>query len=136
MYHPLLKTFVYIVEMESFSKETQKMYITLTSVMKQINALEEHLHIKLVNRTHRGIKVTEQGQKIYDEDKILIENSDNYLNKIQEKTSSMIHIGSSFLNSAKEFIDLWHSILTLSQRYKLRVVPYKGNHDKIMEVFQ
>ena len=81
MYHPLLKTFVYIVEMESFSKETQKMYITLTSVMKQINALEEHLHIKLVNRTHRGIKVTEQGQKIYDEDKILIENSDNYLNK-------------------------------------------------------
>ena len=106
MYHPLLKTFVYIVEMESFSKETQKMYITLTSVMKQINALEEHLHIKLVNRTHRGIKVTEQGQKIYDEDKILIENSDNYLNKIQEKTSSMIHIGSSFLNSAKEFIDL------------------------------
>ena len=99
MYHPLLKTFVYIVEMESFSKETQKMYITLTSV-----------HIKLVNRTHRGIKVTEQGQKIYDEDKILIENSDNYLNKIQEKTSSMIHIGSSFLNSAKEFIDLWHSI--------------------------
>ena len=100
MYHPLLKTFVYIVEMESFSKETQKMYITLTSVMKQINALEEH----------RGIKVTEQGQKIYDEDKILIENSDNYLNKIQEKTSSMIHIGSSFLNSAKEFIDLWHSI--------------------------
>ena len=25
----------------------------------------------------------------------------------------MIHIGSSFLNSAKEFIDLWHSIPTL-----------------------
>ena len=110
MYNSLLKNFVYIVEMESFSKETQKMYITLTSVMKQINALEEHLHIKLVNRTHRGIKLTEQGQKIYDEDKIIIENSDNYLNKIQEKTSSMIHIGSSFLNPAKEFIDLWHSI--------------------------
>ena len=124
MYHPLLKTFVYIVEMESFSKETQKMYITLTSVMKQINALEEHLHIKLVNRTHRGIKVTEQGQKIYDEDKILIENSDNYLNKIQEKTSSMIHI------------DLCHSIPTLSQRYKLRVVPYEDDYDKIMEVYQ
>ena len=65
-----------------------------------------------------------------------IENSDNYLNKIQEKTSSMIHIGSSFLNSAKEFIDLWHSIQTLIQRYKLRVVPYEDDHDKIMEVYQ
>ena len=45
------------------STKTQKMYITLTSVMKQINALEEHLYIKLVNRTHRGIKLTVQGQK-------------------------------------------------------------------------
>ena len=48
----------------------------------------------------------------------------------------MIHIGSSFLNSAKEFIDLWHSIQTLIQRYKLRGVPYEGDHDKIMEVYQ
>lgn len=48
----------------------------------------------------------------------------------------MIHIGSSFLNPAKEFIDLWHSIPPLSQRYKLRVAPYKDNHDKIMEVYQ
>ena len=92
------------------STKTQKMYITLISLMKQINALEEHLYIKLVNRTYRGIKLTVQGQKIYDEAKILIENSDNYMNKIQEKTSSMIHNGYSFLNSAKEYIDLWHSI--------------------------
>ncbi|MBS4902620.1 MAG: LysR family transcriptional regulator [Coprobacillus sp.] len=44
--------------MGSFSKAAQKMYITPASVMKQINALEEHLHVKLVNRTHRGIKLT------------------------------------------------------------------------------
>ena len=50
MYNPLLKTFVYVVELGSFSKAAQKMYITPASVMKQINALEEHLHVKLVNR--------------------------------------------------------------------------------------
>lgn len=37
MYNPLLKTFVYVVEMGSFSKAAQKMYITPASVMKQIN---------------------------------------------------------------------------------------------------
>lgn len=136
MYNSLLKTFVYVVEMGSFSKAAQKMYITPASVMKQINDLEEHLHIKLVNRTHRGIKLTVQGQKVYDEAKILIENSDNFLNEIQDKASSIIHIGSSFLNPAKEFIDLGHSIPALSQRYKLRVVPYEDDHDKIMEVYQ
>ena len=136
VYNPLLKTFVYVVEMGSFSKAAQKMYITPASVMKQINALEEHLHVKLVNRTHRGIKLTLQGQKVYDETKILIEKSDTFLNQIQEKTSSIIRIGSSFLNPAKEFIDLWHSIPTLAQHYKLRVVPYEDDHDKIMEVYQ
>ena len=100
MYNPLLKTFVYVVEMGSFSKAAQKMYITPASVMKRINALEEH----------RGIKLTLQGQKVYDETKILIEKLDTFLNQIQEKTSSIIRIGSSFLNPAKEFIDLWHSI--------------------------
>lgn len=33
-------------------------------------------------------------------------------------------------------IDLCHSIPTLSQRYKLRVVPYEDDYDKIMEVYQ
>lgn len=37
MYNSLLKTFVYVVEMGSFSKAAQKMYITPASVMKQIN---------------------------------------------------------------------------------------------------
>ena len=45
------------------STKTQKMYITLISVMKQINALEEHLYIKLVNRTHRGIKLAVQSKR-------------------------------------------------------------------------
>ena len=33
-------------------------------------------------------------------------------------------------------IDLCHSIPTLSQRYKLRVVAYEDDYDKIMEVYQ
>ena len=33
-------------------------------------------------------------------------------------------------------IDLCHSIPILSQRYKLRVVPYEDDYDKIMEVYQ
>ena len=33
-------------------------------------------------------------------------------------------------------IDLCHSMPTLSQRYKLRVVPYEDDYDKIMEVYQ
>ena len=43
MYNPLLKTFVCVVEKKSFSKAAKQLYVTPASIMKQMNALEEHL---------------------------------------------------------------------------------------------
>lgn len=40
MYNPQLDTFVAVAEQGSFSKAAEKLYITPTAVMKQINALE------------------------------------------------------------------------------------------------
>lgn len=47
MYNPQLDTFVAVAEQGSFSKAAEKLYITPTAVMKQINALESHLGFAL-----------------------------------------------------------------------------------------
>lgn len=85
MYNPLLLTFIYVVETGSFSKAAKELYITPASVMKQINALENHLEIQLVERTHRGIQLTNDGEKIYKKAKELIEDSDKFLSEFKEK---------------------------------------------------
>ena len=136
MYNPLLLTFIYVVETGSFSKAAKELYITPASVMKQMNALENQLDIKLVERTHRGIQLTKNGEKIYQKAKELIEDSEKFLNNIKDKNTDIIRIGSSFLNPANELVDLWHNIPSLYENYRLRVVPYEDDHVHIMEVFQ
>lgn len=136
MYNPLLLTFIYVVETGSFSKAAKELYITPASVMKQMNALENQLDIKLVERTHRGIQLTKNGEKIYQKAKELIEDSKKFLDNIKDKNTDIIRIGSSFLNPANELVNLWHNIPSLYENYRLRVVPYEDDHVHIMEVFQ
>mgnify|MGYP004513576029 CR=1 FL=1 len=59
MYNPQLDTFLCVVEAGSFSKAAEQLYISAPAVIKQINSLETSLGMKLFDRTHRGLVVTE-----------------------------------------------------------------------------
>ena len=65
MYHPLLKTFVAVADCGSFNKAADQLFISPPSVMKQVNNLEKHLGLRLLERTNQGIRLTAAGQIIY-----------------------------------------------------------------------
>ncbi len=65
MYNPQLETFICVVDSGSFSKAAEKLYITPPAVIKQINSLENSLEIKLFERTHRGLLLTDAGRSMY-----------------------------------------------------------------------
>ena len=67
MYNPQLDAFLCVVEAGSFSKAAEQLYISAPAVIKQINSLEASLGMKLFDRTHRGLVVTEAGQSIYND---------------------------------------------------------------------
>lgn len=71
MYNPQLDTFLCVVEAGSFSKAAEQLYISAPAVIKQINSLEASLGMKLFDRTHRGLVVTEAGQSIYNDAKYI-----------------------------------------------------------------
>ncbi|MGN0598984.1 MAG: LysR family transcriptional regulator [Oscillospiraceae bacterium] len=48
MFNPQLKAFVTAADCGSFTKAAEKLFISPTAVMKQINALEDHLGLKLM----------------------------------------------------------------------------------------
>ena len=64
MYNPQLETFITVAESGSFAKAADKLYISPTAVIKQINILESNLDIKLFNRTHRGLTLTAAGKSL------------------------------------------------------------------------
>lgn len=52
MYNPQLETFLTAADAGSFSKVAERMFITPTAVIKQMNLLEDALEVKLFERTH------------------------------------------------------------------------------------
>ena len=71
MYNPLLNTFVAVADCGSFTKASEVLFISPTAVMKQMNALEKHLELKLIERTPSGIHLTQAGAVIYKEAKFM-----------------------------------------------------------------
>ena len=64
-YYQCLRSFVFIVENESFSNAAKKLHCGVSAVSKQMNWLEESLNVTLLIRTTRKLTVTPAGQQFY-----------------------------------------------------------------------
>ncbi|QYO68306.1 LysR family transcriptional regulator [Leptolyngbya sp. 7M] len=61
-----MRSFVKVVETGGFSEAARQLQLAVSSVTRQINALEAMLHTQLLNRSTRSVTLTLQGQKYYD----------------------------------------------------------------------
>lgn len=72
-------------------------------MMKQMNLLEEHLEVKLFDRTHRGLTLTKAGRSLYQDARYMIQYCQDSLirakNAMQE-SDNVIRIGSSLTTPA------------------------------------
>lgn len=135
MYNPVLTTFIAVADCGSFTKAAQRLYISPTAVMKQINALEDLVGIKLIERTHNGVRLTKSGSIIYRDAKFIIDYSKK---SIEEARKADIYydttfcVGTSLLNPAKPFMDIWYRVNKDFPDYKLHLVPFEDNHEGIL----
>ena len=103
--------------------------------MKQINALEKHLDLKLLDRGATGVRLTGAGTVIYQDAKFLIDYSDKSVASAKmaaraERTT--FRVGTSLLNPAKPFMDLWYRVNRYFPEYKLHLVPFEDDHPGII----
>lgn len=135
MYNPLLNTFLEAVDCGSFTKAAEKLFISPTAVMKQINNLEEHLSVKLIERTPSGIRLTPAGKVIYRDAKFMIDYSQKSVAEAKaaaDRYDATFCVGTSLLNPAKPFMDLWYKLNHDFPSYKLHLVPFEDNHEGIL----
>nr|WP_317282613.1 LysR family transcriptional regulator [uncultured Sellimonas sp.] len=135
MYNPLLDTFLIVVDCGSFTKAAEHLHLSPTAVMKQMNTLENHLNLKLIDRTPSGVHLTSAGTIIYNDAKFMID----YSKKSIARANAAIHtcdttfcVGTSLLNPAKPFMDLWYRVNHRFSDYKLHLVPFEDNHEGIL----
>ena len=135
MYHPMLNTFIAAADCGSFTKAAERLYISPTAVMKQMNALENHLGLKLLERTPSGIRLTAAGSVIYQDARFMIA----YSEKSIANARAALHakddtfcVGTSLLNPAKPFMDLWYRVNKDFSDYKLHLVNFEDDHEGIL----
>lgn len=135
MYNHMLDTFIAVADCGSFTKAAQRLFISPTAVMKQMNALESHLNLRLVERTPSGIRLTGAGAVIYQDAKFMID----YSKKSLASAQAVLHakdttfcVGTSLLNPAKPFMDLWYRVNKDFPEYKLHLVTFEDNHEGIL----
>ena len=75
MYNQYLTTFIEVADCGSFLKASEKLYISPTAIMKQMNLLEQHLGLSLMIRTNQGVRLTDAGKSIYKDAKAIIQYS-------------------------------------------------------------
>ena len=61
-----LLAFVRVVEAGSFTKAAQTLHMSKTTVSQLVQQLEARLHVRLLNRTTRQVKVTAEGAAYYE----------------------------------------------------------------------
>lgn len=81
---PYIPTFVKVVELEGFSKAATELGLTKSAVSKQVQALEDALKVKLLNRTTRTIKLTEAGEAFYTNARLMCETLDHATRSVQD----------------------------------------------------
>lgn len=135
MYNHMLDTFITVSDCGSFTKAAERLYVSPTAVMKQINALESHLDLKLIERTSHGVRLTAAGALIYQDAKFIIDYSRKSIagaRAVMHLNDTTFCIGTSLLNPAKPFMDLWYRVNQDFSEYKLHLVPFEDNHKGIL----
>lgn len=137
MYNEQIKTFITVADTGSFSKASEKLFITTVSVMKQINALENHISAKLLKRSNQGVTLTKEGEFIYKTAKQIIEISDNAINKIKKNKKEELYtikVGTSLLYPAKPLVDLWNKIYTNDIPIRIQIVPMENGKTNLLSI--
>ena len=135
MYHPMLDTFIAVADYGSFTKAAEHLFISPTAVMKQMNALELLLNLKLIERTTSGVHLTPAGEVIYRDAKFMIDYSKKSIASANAATltyDTTFCVGTSLLNPAKPFMDLWYRVNQSFPDYKLHLVPFEDNHEGVL----
>lgn len=135
MFNSQLTTFVCVADCGSFTKAADKLFVTPTAIMKQVNALEAHLNLKLIERTRQGVHLTPAGEVIYKDAKFLFDFSRRSIEnarKAMQTQDKIFRVGTSLLNPAKPFMDLWYQVNSQFPEYKLHLIPFEDDHEGIL----
>ena len=139
MYNKSLNAFRAVAEQGSFSKAAGKLYISHTAVIKQIAGLEEHLGVKLFDRSTHGVALTPAGQVLYAESLLIMKQSERTVQKVRQAQllqPKTLRIGTSALYPCHYFMDIWDRLRDKCPEYALKIISFDDDKNHLSHIGQ
>ena len=127
MYNPKLSVFLRAADTGSFNKTAEELFISAPALIKQINALEKELSLRLFERSNHGLSLTKAGESVYRDAKYIIEYSNAAIERAKNAARTeeyIIRLGASPMTPPQFLLDLWSKIHALSPQIKFQIVPF------------
>lgn len=132
MYNSYLDAFRAVAENHSFSKAADKLFMSHTSVMKQVNQLETKLGVKLFKRSSHGVTLTEAGRSFYKDTLKIMHFSEEAVQRARNADASSvrkIRIGNFSLYPCYTFLELWDEMEDSCPQFKLQIVNFHDDEE-------
>ena len=127
-----IKYFQAVVRCKSFTEAAEECFISQSAISQQIQALEQELGVKLLNRGNRKFSLTPAGEYFYRKSIVLIADFERMRNetvRIANKDRAVLRIGYLRCYSGQEFR---MAVADYSQRYPdVSIQIINGNHEDL-----
>ena len=133
-----LETMIITADAGSFRKAAERMYVTPSAIIKQIDALEEETGTVLFERTSRGLQLTAAGHSLYTDGKLLLEYAEKSIQRARSSAddeSSVLRVATSPVTSADLITDYWVRIYEQWPQLKIQIIPFQNTPTEISRVF-
>ncbi|MBE6128183.1 MAG: LysR family transcriptional regulator [Erysipelotrichaceae bacterium] len=133
-----LETMIITADAGSFRKAAERMYVTPSAIIKQIDALEEETGTVLFDRTSRGLQLTAAGHSLYTDGKLLLEYAEKSVARARSSAddeSNVLRVATSPVTSADLITDYWVRIYEQWPQLKIQIIPFQNTPSDISRVF-
>lgn len=137
MYNSQLDTFLVVARTKSFNRAAEELYISPPAVVKQINGLEQNLHLTLFERTHRGLVLTRAGRSLLRDAEFVVQYCHDAVERAraaEEEQEDVIRIATSPMAPAQTLGRLWQEIHQLCPDLKFQLVSHENTMEKVKEI--
>lgn len=95
-----LQSFVTVIQLNSFTRAAEVLYISQPTISTHIRQLEEELHTRLLIRNTKNIEITARGRDFYDYAVQILDLTDRMIKNCSVQEQKIIHLGASTIPSA------------------------------------
>lgn len=122
--------FLLVAEAGSFSKAAQALYVSPVAVRKQINALEDQVGVRLLDRSNQGVQLTPAGRILAEGVRDLQTTSEDLLTRVRaagQRPQKVIRLGMSLMHPGTKLIELWQEKAAALTDFSLQIVPFSDD---------